>query len=140
MKIKKSGSQPSTKGQPDYFTGSVRFDPLFQANNPARAVGVSVTFEPGARTAWHSHPLGQHLIVIAGCGLVQRWDNDSVKEIHPGDIVWIPAGEKHWHGATSTTAMTHIAIQEQLDGKTTDWMEKVNDEQYQKGAIRKQAK
>jgi quercetin dioxygenase-like cupin family protein len=134
MEIKKSGSQHSTKGQSDYFTGSVRFDPLFQAKNPARAVvGVSVTFEPGARTAWHSHPLGQHLIVIAGCGLVQRWDNESIEEIHPSDVVWIHPDEKHWHGATTTTAMTHIAIQEQLDGRTTDWMEKVNDEQYQKG-------
>jgi len=112
----------------------VRFDPLFQAKNPARAVvGVSVTFEPGARTAWHSHPLGQHLIVTAGCGLVQCWDNESIEEIHPGDVVWIPPGEKHWHGATTTTAITHIAIQEQLDGRTTDWMEKVSDEQYQKG-------
>src|SRR3954469_3175328 len=112
MEIKRSGSQPSTKGQADYFTGSVRFDPLFQANNPARAVGVSVTFEPGARTTWHSHPLGQHLIVTSGCGLVQRWDNGLIEEIHPSDVVWIPRGEKHWHGAPPTTAMTHIAIQE----------------------------
>ena len=132
MEIIKSGSQASNKGQADYFTGNVRFDPLFQANNPARAVCVSVTFEPGARTAWHSHPLGQHLIVTAGCGLVQSWDNGSIEEIHPGDVIWIPPGEKHWHGATPTTAMTHIAIQEQLDGKTTDWLEKVSDEQYQK--------
>jgi quercetin dioxygenase-like cupin family protein len=133
MEIKKSGSQPSTKGQTEYFTGSVRIDPLFQANNPARAIGASVTFEPGARTAWHTHPLGQTLIVTFGCGLVQRWSDDFIKEIHPGDIVWIPPDEKHWHGATSTTAMTHIAIQEQLNGKTADWMEKVSDEQYQKG-------
>jgi quercetin dioxygenase-like cupin family protein len=131
MEIKRSGSQPSTKGQTDYFTGNVRFDPLFQANKPARAVGVSVTFEPGARTAWHTHPLGQHLIVTAGCGLVQRWGDSPTEKIYPGDVVWISPGEKHWHGATATTAMTHIAIQEQIEGKTTDWMEKVSDEQYQ---------
>ena len=129
MDIKKIGSQPSIKGSADYFTGNVRIDPLFQANDPGRAVGASVTFEPGARTAWHTHPLGQTLIVTAGCGLVQRW-GDQIEEIHPGDVVWIPPGEKHWHGATATTAMTHIAIQEQLDGKTADWMEKVSDEQY----------
>lgn len=130
MDIKRSGSQPSTKGSAEYFTGMVRIDPLFQANDPARAVGASVTFEPGSRTAWHSHPLGQTLIVIAGCGLAQRWDG-PVEEIHAGDVVWFPPGEKHWHGATSTTAMTHIAIQEQLGGKTAEWMEKVSDEQYQ---------
>ena len=130
MEIKRSGSRPSTKGQAEYFTGNVRIDPLFQANNPSRAVGASVIFEPGARTAWHTHPLGQTLIITFGCGLVQRWD-DQIQEIHPGDVVWIPPGEKHWHGATSTTAMTHIAIQEQLDGKTANWMEKVSDEQYQ---------
>ena len=130
MDIKRSGSQPSTKGSTDYFTGAVRIDPLFQANVPARAVGASVTFEPGSRTAWHSHPLGQFLIVIAGCGLAQRWDG-AIEEIRPGDVVWFPPGEKHWHGATSTTAMTHIAIQEQLDGKTVDWMEKVSEEHYQ---------
>jgi quercetin dioxygenase-like cupin family protein len=129
MEIKRIGSQPSTRGQSDYFTGNVRIDPLFQANDSARAVGASVTFEPGARTAWHIHPLGQTLIVTFGCGLIQRWDDD-IKEIHPGDVIWIPPGEKHWHGATATTAMTHIAIQEQLDGKTADWMEKVDDEQY----------
>jgi quercetin dioxygenase-like cupin family protein len=129
LDIKKIGSQPSIKGSADYFTGNVRIDPLFQANDPGRAVGASVTFEPGARTAWHTHPLGQTLIVTAGCGLVQRW-GDQIEEIHPGDVVWIPPGEKHWHGATATTAMTHIAIQEQLDGKTADWMEKVSDEQY----------
>jgi quercetin dioxygenase-like cupin family protein len=133
MDIKRSGSQPSTKGSTEYFTGAVRIDPLFQANDPARAVGASVTFEPGSRTAWHSHPLGQILIVIAGCGLAQRWDG-AIEEIRPGDVVWIPPGEKHWHGATSTTAMTHIAIQEQLDGKTVDWMEKVSDKQYQLGS------
>jgi quercetin dioxygenase-like cupin family protein len=129
LDIKKIGSQPSIKGSADYFTGNVRIDPLFQANDPGRAVGASVTFEPGARTAWHTHPLGQTLIVTAGCGLVQRW-GDQIEEIHPGDVVWIQPGEKHWHGATATTAMTHIAIQEQLDGKTADWMEKVSDEQY----------
>ncbi len=133
MEIKRSGSQPSIKGSSEYFTGNVRIDPLFQANDPARAVGASVTFEPGARTAWHTHPLGQTLIVTAGCGLVQRGGGGQAQEIHPGDVVWIPPGEKHWHGATSTTAMTHITIQEQLDGKTADWMEKVSDEQYQGG-------
>jgi quercetin dioxygenase-like cupin family protein len=130
MDIKRSGSQPSTKGSTEYFTGAVRIDPLFQANNPARAVGASVTFEPGSRTAWHTHPLGQTLIVTAGCGLVQRQDG-PIEEIRSGDVVWIPPREKHWHGATATTAMTHIASQEQLDGKTADWMEKVSDEQYQ---------
>jgi quercetin dioxygenase-like cupin family protein len=130
MDIKPSGSQPSGKGSTEYFTGTVRIDPLFQANAPARAVGVSVTFEPGARTAWHTHPLGQTLIVTAGCGLVQRWGG-PVDHIRPGDVVWFPPGEKHWHGATTTAAMTHIAIQEQLDGKTVDWMEKVSDDQYQ---------
>ncbi|MFL6484090.1 MAG: cupin domain-containing protein [Nitrososphaera sp.] len=133
MDIKRSGSQPSTKGSTEYFTGAVRIDPLFQANDPARAVGASVTFEPGSRTAWHSHPLGQFLIVIAGCGLAQRWDG-AIEEIRPGDVVWFPPGEKHWHGATSTTAMTHIAIQEQLGSKTAEWMEKVSDEQYQLGS------
>jgi len=135
MKIKRIGSQPSTKGQAEYFTGSVRIDPLFQANEPARTTSASVTFEPGARTAWHTHPLGQTLIVTSGCGLAQRWNDIQVQEIHPGDVVWIPPGEKHWHGATATTAMTHIAIQEQLDGKAVDWMEKVSEEQY-KGKIR----
>ena len=130
MEIKRSGSQPSNKGPADWFTGTVRIDPLFQANAPSRAVGNSVTFEPGARTAWHTHPLGQILIVTAGCGHVQRWGG-PVEEIRPGDVIWIAPGEKHWHGATSTTAMTHIAIQEQLDGKMVDWMEKVSDEQYQ---------
>jgi len=130
MDIKRSGSQPSAKGQADYFTGNVRIDPLFQAPDPARVVGASVTFEPSARTAWHTHPLGQILIVTAGSGLVQSWDG-PIREIWPGDVVTIPPGEKHWHGAKSTTAMTHIAIQEQLDGKTADWMEQVSDELYQ---------
>ena len=129
MEIKRIGSRPSGKGPADWFTGTVRIDPLFQANAPARAVGASVTFEPGARTAWHTHPLGQTLIVIAGCGLVQR-KGGAIEEIHPGDVVWFSPGEKHWHGASSTIAMTHIAIQEQLDGKAVDWMEKVTDEEY----------
>jgi quercetin dioxygenase-like cupin family protein len=131
MEIKRVGSQASDKGPADWFTGAVRIDPLFQANTPARAVGASVTFEPGARTAWHTHPLGQTLIVTAGCGWVQR-EAGPVEEIRPGDVVWFPPGEKHWHGATATTAMTHIAIQEALDGKTVEWMEQVTDEQYGK--------
>jgi quercetin dioxygenase-like cupin family protein len=130
MDIKRAGSQPSTKGPTDWFTGTVRIDPLFQANAPARAAGNAVTFEPGARTAWHTHPLGQTLIVTAGSGLAQR-EGGAIEEIRPGDVVWIPAGEKHWHGASPTTAMTHIAIQEALDGNAVDWMEKVSDEQYQ---------
>jgi quercetin dioxygenase-like cupin family protein len=134
MNIKRTGSQPSTKGLSDYFTGSVRIDPLFQANDPARAVGASVTFEPGSRTAWHTHPLGQTLIVTSGCGLAQRWDG-PVEQIRQGDVVWFPPGEKHWHGATPTTGMTHIAIQEQLDSKTVNWMEKVSDEQYQSRSL-----
>jgi quercetin dioxygenase-like cupin family protein len=129
MDIKRSGLQPSRKGQAEYFTGNVRIDPLFEAHEPARAVGASVTFEPSGRTAWHTHPLGQTLIVTAGCGLAQRWGGPT-EEIRPGDVVWFPPGEKHWHGATPTTAMTHIAFQEQLDGKTVEWMEKVSDEQY----------
>jgi quercetin dioxygenase-like cupin family protein len=135
MDIKRSGSQPSTQGSAEYFTGMVRIDPLFQTNHPARAVGAIVTFEPGSRTAWHSHPLGQILIVTSGCGLAQRWDG-PVEQIRPGDVVWFSPGEKHWHGATATTAMTHIAIQEQLDGKTVDWMEKVSNEQYELGRQR----
>jgi quercetin dioxygenase-like cupin family protein len=130
MDIKRSGSQPSTKGPVEYFTGTVRIDPLFQANEPARAIGVSVTFEPGARTAWHTHPLGQTLIVTNGCGLAQRWGG-SIEQIRPGDVICFAPGEKHWHGATETTAMTHIAIQEQIQGKTADFMEQVSDEQYQ---------
>lgn len=130
MEIKRSGSHPSGKGLAEWFTGTVRIDPLFQANAPARAAGNAVTFEPGARTAWHTHPLGQILIVTAGFGLAQR-ANGPIEEIRPGDVVWFEPGEKHWHGASPTTAMTHIAIQEALDGETVDWMEKVNDEQYQ---------
>ncbi len=129
MEIKRIGSQPSGKGSPQYFTGMVRVDPLFDAPDPARVVSASVTFEPGARTAWHTHPLGQTLIVIAGRGRVQR-EGGPVEEIRPGDVVWIPPGEKHWHGAAPTTAMTHIAIQEKIDGKTVDWLEPVSDEQY----------
>src|SRR5829696_2041887 len=129
MEIKRVGSQPSGKGPAEWFTGLVRVDLLFQAPDPARVSMALVTFEPGARTAWHTHPLGQTLIVTAGVGWAQR-EGSPVEEIRPGDVVWFPAGEKHWHGATSSTAMTHIAIQEQLDGKTADWMEKVSDEQY----------
>ena len=130
MDIKRSGSQPSGKGPTEYFTGTVRVDPLIQADAPARIFAASVTFEPGARTAWHTHPLGQTLIVTAGCGLVQRWGGPT-EEIRPGDVVWFPPGEKHWHGAAPATAMTHIAIVEVLDGKSAEWMEKVSDEQYQ---------
>jgi quercetin dioxygenase-like cupin family protein len=129
MEIKRNGSQPSGKGPADYFTGAVRVDPLFQAPQPARVRGASVTFEPGARTAWHTHPLGQTLIVTSGRGWAQA-RGGPVEEIHPGDVVWFPPGEKHWHGATPTTGMTHIAIQEALDGKVVDWMEQVSDEQY----------
>jgi quercetin dioxygenase-like cupin family protein len=129
MEIKRNGSQASVKGPTDWFTGAVRIDPLFQAPAPARVQGASVTFEPGARTAWHTHPLGQTLIVTSGFGWVQRWGG-QIEEIRPGDVVWFAPGEKHWHGATATTAMTHIAVQEQLDGKVVDWMEEVSDEQY----------
>jgi quercetin dioxygenase-like cupin family protein len=129
MEIKRSGSQPSAKGPADWFTGTVRIDPLFQASAPARAAGASVTFEPGARTAWHTHPLGQTLIVTAGAGRVQR-EGGPIEEIHPGDVVSFAAGEKHWHGASPTTAVTHIAIQEALDGTGVNWMEQVSDEQY----------
>ena len=129
MDIKRSGSRPSGKGPADYFTGTVRIDPLFNPPAPARVVGASVTFEPGARTAWHTHPLGQTLIVTAGCGWAQRWGG-SVEEIRPGDVIWFAPGEKHWHGATATTAMTHIAIQESVDGSPVIWMEKVTDAQY----------
>ena len=131
MEIKRIGSQPSGKGPAEYFTGSVRIDPLFQPPEPARARGASVTFEPGARTAWHTHPLGQTLIVTAGCGWVQR-EGGPIEEIRPGDVVWFTPGEKHWHGATPSTAMTHIAIQEALNGKVVDWLEKVGDDQYRK--------
>jgi quercetin dioxygenase-like cupin family protein len=130
MDIKRSGSQPSGKGPADWFTGTVRIDSPFKGSDPARVTGAIVTFEPGARTAWHIHPLGQTLIVTAGCGLAQRWGG-PIEQIRPGDVIWFPPGEKHWHGATPTTAVTHIAIQEQLDGKAVDWMEKVSDEQYQ---------
>ena len=127
--ITRSGSQPSSQGPAQYFTGSVRIEPWFQAKDPARASGARVTFEPGARTAWHTHPLGQTLIVTAGSGWVQQWGG-QVEEIRPGDVVWIPPGQKHWHGATATTGVTHIAIQEQLDGKVVEWMEQVSDKQY----------
>ena len=132
MDIQRAGSQPSSKGSEEYFTGVVRIDPLFKAMAPARAVGNSVTFEPGARTAWHTHPLGQILIVTAGGGLAQRWGG-PIEQIRPGDVAWFPPGEKHWHGATASTAMTHIAIQEQLDGKAVEWLEQVSDEQYRCG-------
>ena len=130
MDIKRSGSQPSAKGPADWFTGSVRVDPLFAVTSPARAAGASVTFEPGARTAWRTHPLGQTLIVTSGCGRVQR-EGGPVEKIRAGDVVWFAPGERHWHGASPTTAMTHIAIQEQLDGKVVDWLEHVTDTQYQ---------
>ena len=130
MDVKRSGSQPSGKGPVEYFAGAVRIDPLFQAIAPARALGASVTFEPGARTAWHTHPLGQTLIVTSGCGWAQR-EGGPIEEIRPGDVIWFSPGEKHWHGAAPTTAMTHIAIQEKKDGKVVDWMEHVSDEQYQ---------
>jgi quercetin dioxygenase-like cupin family protein len=129
MEIKRSGSQPSTRGPAEYFTGTVRVDPLFQAADPARVVAATVTFEPGARTAWHTHPLGQRLVVTAGCGRAQHWGG-PIEEIRPGDVITFAPGEKHWHGAAATTAMTHIAIQERLDGRTVDWLEKVTDEQY----------
>ncbi len=131
MEIQRIGSQASRKGPAEWFTGTVRIDPLFSANAPARTVGGCVTFEPGARTAWHTHPLGQTLIITAGCGWVQR-EGGPVEEVHPGDVVWFPPGEKHWHGAAAATAMTHIAITEQLDGKAVDWLEHVSDEQYRK--------
>ena len=130
MDIKRSGSQPSGKGPADWFTGTVRIDSPFKGSDPARITGAIVTFEPGARTAWHTHPLGQTLLVTAGCGWVQRWGG-PIEEIRPGDVIWFPPSEKHWHGATATPAMTHIAIQEQLDGKAGDWLEKVSDQQYQ---------
>jgi quercetin dioxygenase-like cupin family protein len=131
MEITRLGSQSSGKGPLDWFTGAVRIDPLFQPNDSRRAAAAMVTFEPGARTAWHTHPLGQTLIVTSGVGWVQKEDG-PVEEIHPGDVVWFAPNEKHWHGASSSVAMTHIAIQEQLNGKVVDWMEKVTDEQYRK--------
>ena len=130
MKITRSGTQASGKGPSDWFTGTVRIDPLFGASEPARAAGNAVTFEPGARTAWHTHPLGQTLIVTFGRGWVQR-EGGPIEEIRPGDVVWFEPGEKHWHGASATTAMTHIALVEKLEGKSADWMEQVSDEQYQ---------
>lgn len=131
MEIKRNGSQASIKGPEEWFTGTVRIDPLFlEAQDPARATAASVTFEPGGRTAWHTHPLGQTLIVTAGFGLVQR-EGGPIEEIRPGDVVWFPAAQKHWHGASPTTAMTHIAIQEKLEGSSVAWLEHVSDEQYQ---------
>ena len=130
MEIKRGGSRPSAKGSADWFSGAVRIDPLFDSPDPARGVGANVTFEPGARTAWHTHPLGQTLIVTSGLGRAQRWGG-FVEEIRPGDVVWFPPGEKHWHGASPANAMTHIAIQEKLNGKAVDWMEHVTDEQYE---------
>jgi quercetin dioxygenase-like cupin family protein len=129
MDIKRSGSQPSGKGPADWFTCTVRIDALFQPTAPARTAAASVTFEPGARTAWHTHPLGQTLIVTAGAGQAQRWGG-AIEQIRPGDVVWFPPGEKHWHGATATTALTHIAVQEQLDGKAVEWLEQVSEAQY----------
>jgi quercetin dioxygenase-like cupin family protein len=129
MEIKRSGSEPSGKGPAEWFTGTVRIDPLFPASGPARAAAASVTFEPGARTAWHTHPLGQTLIVTFGCGLVQR-EGGPIEEIRPGDVVRFEPGVKHWHGASPTVAMQHIAIQEALDGKAVDWLEKVSDKEY----------
>ncbi len=132
MEIKRVGTQPSAKGPSDWFTGTVRIDSPFHGTGAARVGGAVVTFEPGARTAWHTHPLGQMLIVTAGCGWVQR-EGGPVEEIRPGDIIWFEPGEKHWHGATLQTAMTHVAIAEALDGKVVDWMEKVSDAEYQAG-------
>jgi len=129
MDIKRNASRPSGAGPDDWFTGKVRIDPLFEAPDPARVAGASVTFEPGARTAWHTHPLGQTLIVTTGCGRAQCWGG-SIEEIRPGDVVWFSPGEKHWHGAAPTTAMTHIAVQERLHGRVVDWLEQVSDEQY----------
>jgi quercetin dioxygenase-like cupin family protein len=129
MKVTRSGSEPSQKGPADWFTGTVRIDPLFPVSAPARAAGNTVTFEPCARTAWHTHPLGQILIVTAGCGRVQK-EGGPIEEIRPGDVVWIEPNDKHWHGATPTTAMTHIAIQESFDGTAVEWIEHVSDEQY----------
>ena len=129
MKIQRSGSQPSGKGPNEWFSGTVRIDPLYASPSPARAAGNAVTFEPGARTAWHKHPLGQTLIVTSGCGWVQSEGRPKI-EIRPGDVIWCPPNEKHWHGATPTTAMSHIAIAEALDGRVVEWMEKVSDEQY----------
>jgi quercetin dioxygenase-like cupin family protein len=131
MEITRAGSTPSARGPSEYFTGSVRVDRLFQPHAPARTSAGHVTFEPGARSAWHTHPLGQTLIITSGCGWVQR-EGGPIEEVRPGDVVWFPPGEKHWHGATPTTAMTHIAIQEAVDGKVVDWLEHVSDEQYRR--------
>ena len=131
MDIKRNGSRPSEKGPVEYFTGAVRVDPLFEAPDPARVRGAHVTFEAGARTAWHTHPLGQTLVVTSGLGWVQR-EGGPVGEIRPGDVVWFPPGEKHWHGATATTAMSHIAVQDALNGDVVEWMEKVGDAQYRR--------
>lgn len=133
MEIKRNGSQPSGKGAPENFNGNVRIDPLFQPNEHMHASGANVTFEPGARTAWHTHLLGQTLIVTTGCGRVQNWGG-QIEEIRPGDVVWCPPHEKHWHGAAPATSMTHISIVEQADGKSADWMEHVSDEQYNAGS------
>ena len=132
MEIKRAGTQASAKGPSEWFTGTVRIDPLFQAPDPARVQSATVTFEPGARTAWHTHPLGQTLVVTFGCGWAQRWGG-PVEEIRMGDVIWFAPGEKHWHGATATTEMTHIAVQEQLNGSPVDWMEQVSEEQYRAG-------
>ena len=132
MEIRRQGSQPSKEGPADWFTGAVQIEPLFEAAEPARARGARVTFEPGARTAWHTHPLGQTLIITAGRGRVQR-AGGPVEEVHPGDVVWFAPNEKHWHGATPDAAMTHIGIHEALDGKTVDWLEPVSDEEYRAG-------
>ena len=129
MELKRNGSQPSAQGPAEYFTGTVRIDPLFKAPGPARTSGAYVTFEPCSRSNWHTHPLGQTLIVTGGCGLAQR-SGGPIEEIRPGDVIWFAPGETHWHGAAPTTAMTHIAIQEALDGKVVEWLEKVSDEQY----------
>ena len=131
MNITRVGSQPSVQGPADWFTGAVRIDTPFKGNDPARVTGAIVTFEPGARTAWHTHPLGQTLLVTAGCGWAQR-EGGPVEEIHPGDVVWFAPGEKHWHGTAPTTAMTHVALQEMLEGKAVNWMEKVTDDQYRR--------
>jgi quercetin dioxygenase-like cupin family protein len=132
LRITRAGSQPSAKGSADYFTGAVRVDPMFPATAPSRVSGGHVTFEPGARSAWHTHPVGQTLIITSGLGFVQQWGGPK-QEVRGGDVVWFPPGVKHWHGASATTAMTHFAIQETVDGKNVDWLEQVSDEQYRGG-------